>query len=65
MKKKKEIFVMILLTFVLPGVSLDSEIGPASVFHPPNKETLLNPTSTFGPKPFLFIIKPVSTYMYV
>ena len=48
----------------LLGVSLDSEIGPASVFHPPNKETLLNPTSTFGPKPFLFVVKPVSTCMY-
>ncbi|XP_019858101.1 PREDICTED: grainyhead-like protein 2 homolog isoform X2 [Amphimedon queenslandica] len=36
------------------SVNLDSEIGPATVFHPPCKETTLTPTSTFGPKPFLF-----------
>ncbi len=36
------------------GVSLDVEIGPAAVFHPPCKETVLTPTSTFGQKPTLY-----------
>jgi transcription factor CP2-like protein len=41
-----------------PGVPLDSDI-PTSVFHPPTRETALNPTSTFGPKPFLFVPEQV------
>ena len=40
------------------GVSLDTEIGPSAVFHPPCKETILTPTSTFGAKPSLFNPKP-------
>ena len=40
------------------GVPLDSDI-PTSVFHPPTRETALNPTSTFGPKPFLFVPEQV------
>jgi transcription factor CP2-like protein len=39
------------------SVNLDSDIGPSTVFHPPCKETTLTPTSTFGPKPFLFALK--------
>lgn len=42
-----------------PGV--DSELGPASVFHPPSKETVLTSTSTFGPKPFLFVAPLLET----
>ena len=47
------------------GVSLDTEIGPSAVFHPPCKETILTPTSTFGAKPSLFNPKPVSTCTYM
>ncbi|CAI8037945.1 Grainyhead-like protein 1 homolog [Geodia barretti] len=41
-----------------PGAPLDSDI-PTSVFHPPTRETALTPTSTFGPKPFLFVPEQV------
>ena len=40
------------------GAPLDSDI-PTSVFHPPTRETALTPTSTFGPKPFLFVPEQV------
>ena len=42
-----------------PGASLDSDMGPSAVFHPPSKETALASTSTFGPKSFLFIPQQV------
>ena len=41
------------------GVSLDADLGPNSVFHPPSKETVLTSTTTFGPKPFVFIPQQV------
>ena len=41
------------------GASLDSDLGPSAVFHPPSKETILASTSAFGPKPFLFIPQQV------
>lgn len=36
------------------GGVLESE-GASTMFHPPNKETVLTSTSTLGPKPFLFL----------
>jgi transcription factor CP2-like protein len=48
-----------------PGVSLDSDMGPTSVFHPPNRETALTSTSTFGPKPFLFVPEQVRLFRYL
>ena len=47
------------------GVSLDSDMGPTSVFHPPNRETALTSTSTFGPKPFLFVPEQVRLFRYL
>eukprot|EP00731_Ephydatia_muelleri_P030770 Em0022g284a len=37
------------------SVTLDADFGPNSVFHSPSKETILTSTTTFGPKPFVFI----------
>ena len=47
------------LALLCAGVTLDADFGPNSVFHSPSKETILTSTTTFGPKPFVFIPQQV------
>ena len=49
--------------FVVPGVSLDSDVGMSALFHAPSRETILTSTSTLGSKPFLFVPQQVCTVL--